>query len=65
MDNIEFWTEKDLQNIFKIGDRQAAALIRDDNCPAIKIGRAYRVQADKFMDWINSAKRIKLDYTKL
>jgi excisionase family DNA binding protein len=61
---IRLLTEKDLKDMLKITDRQAAALIRTKGFPFCKIGRTYRVKEDALNRWIDSNPSIKLDYSK-
>lgn len=57
-------TSEDLQNILKIGERQAKALMRTKGFPSCKIGREYRVTESALQQWLDNTKSIKLDYTK-
>ncbi len=61
---MTFYTAEDLEELLKIGKRQARALIRTDGFPSIRIGREYRVEEDAFLDWIHQTKVVRLDYTK-
>ena len=57
-------TTKDVQELLKLNNRQAKALMRTDGFPAFKIGREYRVSEDDLVDWIGAKPNIKLDYSK-
>jgi excisionase family DNA binding protein len=57
-------TTEEVQNLLKLNDRQAKALMRTDGFPAFKIGREYRVSEDDLMNWIGAKPNIKLDYSK-
>lgn len=59
---MEFYTEKDIQNILKLGKKQAHALMQTKEFPAIRVGSAYRISVDKFEKWANQTKEIKLNY---
>lgn len=61
---MTFYTADELQEILKIGSRQARALMRTSGFPSIKIGREYRVEQEAFLNWINQTKSVKLDYSK-
>jgi excisionase family DNA binding protein len=63
--NINILTEKEVQEILKIGDRQTKALFRTKEFPSMKIGREYRVLEDKFVEWLNQNPSVKLDYSKV
>lgn len=45
-------TVKDVQNILRIGQVSAYALVRSNAFPVIRIGRSYRIPQDTFMEWI-------------
>ena len=57
-------TSEDLQNILKIGERQAKALMRTKGFPSRKIGREYRVTESALQQWLDNTKSVKLDYSK-
>lgn len=62
--NMRFYTTEDLEELLKIGKRQARALMRTNGFPSIRIGREYRVEEEAFLNWIHQTKAVKLDYTK-
>lgn len=57
-------TTSDLQDILRLNNRQAKALMRTEEFPSFKIGREYRVTEDDLIEWIMSKPNIKLDYSK-
>lgn len=61
---LNIFTTEDLQNVLKISQKQAKALMRTDGFPSIKIGREYRVTEQALTDWIETTKAVKLDYSK-
>ncbi len=46
-------TEKEVQEMLKIDERKARALMKSKAFPVIKIGREYRISEDNFMEWLN------------
>lgn len=58
-------TTEELQEVLKISERHAKALMRTEGFPSIRIGRDYRVEEVALMEWLKSTKSIKLDYSKI
>ena len=54
MENIEVYTAKDIQILFKCGKRQAYELMRAPSFPAIKIGGRYIVEKSALMRWFSA-----------
>lgn len=61
----KFLTEKDVSELLQINPRKAKALLRTQGCPSIHLGTDYRVNYDKFINWLESSGHIKYDYSKL
>ena len=57
-------TTEEVQDLLKLNNRQAKALMRTDGFPTIKMGREQRVSEDDLMKWIGAKPNIKLDYSK-
>lgn len=57
-------TTEDLQNILKLSDKQARALMRTAGFPSIKVGREYRITEPALQQWLDTTKSIRLDYSK-
>lgn len=51
----EILTVKEVQNILKIGTNAAYNLIHSKAFPVIKIGQSYRIPAESFYAWLESA----------
>ena len=51
MENLEVYTSKDIQTLFKCGKRQAYELMRAPAFPAIKVGGRYIVEKSALMRW--------------
>ena len=58
-------TTEDLQEILKITERRAKALMRSEGFPSIRIGRDYRVEEEALKEWLKTTKSITLDYSKI
>ncbi|NCB96102.1 MAG: DNA-binding protein [Negativicutes bacterium] len=61
---MNFLTATDIEELLKLSHRQAKALMRTDGFPSIQIGREYRVEQERFEEWLEETKGIKLDYSK-
>ena len=48
-------TVKDVQEILRIGQVSAYALVRSKVFPVVRIGRSYRIPQDTFVEWMRSA----------
>lgn len=57
-------TVDELQEILKISDKQARALMIHPEFPGFKIGSQYRVLESDLIDWIKTKPNVKLDYSK-
>lgn len=57
-------TAEDLQDILKLSDKQARALMRTKGFPSCKIGREYRITENALQSWLDNTESIKLDYSK-
>lgn len=62
---MHFYTENDIEEILKLSPRQSRALMATEGFPSIKVGSKYRVETEKFNEWLNNTKKIKLDYTSV
>lgn len=62
---MKFYTTTELQELLKLSDKQAKALMRTEDFPSIKIGRAYRVEEDMLRQWLAETKEFPLDYTSV
>lgn len=62
---MKFYTTTELQELLKLSDKQAKALMRTEDFPSIKIGRAYRVEEDMLRQWLVETKEFPLDYTSV
>ncbi len=60
----EFLTQQDIMELLQIKERKAKALLRTEGCPSIKIGGEYRVEKDRFINWLYEKKTIRVDYSK-
>lgn len=58
-------TTEELQEILKITERRAKALMRSEGFPSIRIGRDYRVEEEALKEWLKTTKSITLDYSKI
>lgn len=58
-------TTEDLQELLKISERRAKALMRAEGFPSIRIGMDYRVEEEALMEWLKTTKSVKLDYSKI
>lgn len=58
-------TTEDLQEVLKLTERRAKALMRSEGFPSVRIGREYRVEEDALMEWLKTTKSVKLDYSKI
>lgn len=61
---MNYLTTDDLQDVLKIGPKQARALMLTEGFPTIKIGRQYRVEEEAMRKWLSEKKEIRLDYSK-
>lgn len=59
-----FYTTEELQELLKLSNKQARALMRTEGFPSIKIGSGYRVEQEAFLDWMHQTKSVRLDYSK-
>lgn len=48
-------TVKDVQEILRIGQVSAYALVRSNVFPVVRVGRSYRVPQEAFIRWMQSA----------
>ncbi|MBQ9143113.1 MAG: helix-turn-helix domain-containing protein [Lachnospiraceae bacterium] len=55
-------TIEDLKNTLKLSDKQANALMRNEDFPSVKIGREYRVEEQALLEWMQKTKEVKLRY---
>lgn len=62
---MKILTTEELQEVLKISERRAKALMRTKEFPSIRIGRDYRVDEEALMEWLKTTKNIKLDYSKI
>lgn len=53
MENLEVYTAKDIQELFKCGRRQAYELMRAPAFPAIKVGGRYIVERSALQRWFS------------
>ncbi len=51
MENMEFYTIKEIQQILKIGLNQAYDLCKRDDFPAMRLQSGWRVDKAKFEEW--------------
>lgn len=61
---MTFFTTSELQELLKLNEKQARALMRTEGFPSVKIGREYRVEESMLHQWLLDTKEIRLDYTK-
>lgn len=61
MDQI-FYTEEQIKDMLKLSSRKAHALMRSEDFPSVKIGRAYRIEKESFDNWFKSNTEIRLTY---
>lgn len=62
---MKFYTTTELQELLKLSEQQAKALMRTEEFPSIKIGREYRVEEDMLRQWMLDTKEFPLDYTRV
>ncbi len=62
---MKFYTTEELKELLKLSEKQAKALMRTEDFPSIKIGRAYRVEEDMLRQWMLETKEFPLDYTSV
>lgn len=55
-------TIEDLKNTLKLSDKQANALMRNEDFPSVKIGKEYRVEEQALLEWMQMKKEVKLRY---
>lgn len=55
-------TIEDLKNTLKLSDKQANALMRNEDFPSVKIGKEYRVEEQALLEWMQTPKEVKLRY---
>lgn len=55
-------TIEDLKNTLKLSDKQANALMRNEDFPSVKIGKEYRVEEQALLEWMQKKKEVKLRY---
>lgn len=55
-------TIEDLKNTLKLSDKQANALMRNEDFPSVKIGKEYRVEEQALLEWMQKTKEVKLRY---
>lgn len=60
---MEFYNEKEIQDILKIGPKAVHALFLNNDFPGIKVGKSYRVERHAFEEWVKNTKTVDLDYT--
>lgn len=53
---VELYTVKDLEDIFKIGQTQAYALMNSSSFPSFRINRRLYVEAEQLKQWVNTYK---------
>ena len=51
-------TIKEMQDILQIGTSSAYSLLHSHAFPVIRIGRAYRIPAAPFYDWLNHSNAV-------
>ena len=61
---MTFFTTSELQELLKLNEKQARALMRTEGFPSVKIGREYRVEESMLHQWLLDTTEIRLDYTK-
>lgn len=61
-----FYSTEEVQKLFGFGRNKTLALIKSEDFPVIKIGRAYYVDSEKLEEWITAhrGKEIHLDSKK-
>lgn len=52
--NLEVYTTKDIQELFKCGKRQAYELMRSPSFPSIKMGGRYIVEKSALERWFST-----------
>ncbi|MBQ9198576.1 MAG: hypothetical protein IJ141_00120 [Lachnospiraceae bacterium] len=62
---MEIYTENDIKELLTLSSKQVRALMTTEGFPSIKVGSKYRVEAEKFKEWLNNTKEFKLDYTSV
>lgn len=58
-------TVKDVQEILRIGQVSAYALVRSNVFPVVRVGRSYRVPQEAFIQWMRSASVSSSDAVKM
>lgn len=61
---MNIYTTEELQEMFKLTEKQARALMRTEGFPSVKIGRNYRVSEEALTQWLDETKEFPLDYSK-
>lgn len=56
----EILTQRDIQNILKIGRDKVYKLLKHGDIPSIQIGKSYRVSRKAFEDWLDYSIRHKV-----
>ena len=51
-------TLREMQDILQIGTNSAYSLLHSHAFPVIKIGRAYRIPAEPFYEWLNNSNAV-------
>lgn len=62
---MKIYTEKDLQDILQLSQKQIKALMKVNGFPSVKIGRSYRVEEEAFLEWLHQTRSVRLDYSKV
>lgn len=62
---MEFYTETEIRDMLRLGEKQCKALMQTDGFPSIKVGREYRILKSAFTEWLQNTKEIKLNYAHL
>ena len=62
---MKIYTEKDLQEILQLSQKQTKALMKVNGFPSVKIGRNYRVEEEAFLEWLHQTRSVKLDYSRV
>ena len=60
---MRFYTETDLEELMKLTELQAKALMRDKTFPSKKIGQTYLVEESALAKWFEDTGNVKLDYS--
>ena len=49
---MEIYTENDIKELLTLSSKQVRALMTTEGFPSIKVGSKYRVEAEKFKEWL-------------